>query len=163
MEDMFSVSLFDNSTIPFALFLVELDENQVPADLACKYCNDAFTSLGKNHTQKELLESYCFELFPNSNSKWLHFCYEAAYKKKQVEFTCVSDDIRYPIRVVVLRESGKINIKNFTNSSQKISTHLLTVLIISVILRLEQRKRDTEERKKENLRYPESLKFQRNR
>ena len=28
----------------------------------------------------------------------------------------------------------------FTNSSQKISTHLLTVLIISVILQLEQRK-----------------------
>ena len=40
----------------------------------------------------------------------------------------------------------------FTNSSQKISTHLLTVLTISVILQLEQRKRDKEIRRlKENL------------
>lgn len=30
----------------------------------------------------------------------------------------------------------------FTNSSQKISTHLLTVLIISVILQIEQRGRE---------------------
>ena len=37
----------------------------------------------------------------------------------------------------------------FTNSSQKISTQLLTVLIISVILQLEQRKRDTKRGKKE--------------
>ena len=45
----------------------------------------------------------------------------------------------------------------FTNSSQKISTQLLTVLIISVILQLEQRKRDTKRGKKEkDLRYPDS-------
>jgi hypothetical protein len=44
-----------------------------------------------------------------------------------------------------------------------ISTHLLTVLIISVILQLEQRKRDTKRGKEENLRYPEAFPFQRNR
>ena len=32
----------------------------------------------------------------------------------------------------------------FTNSSQKISTHLLTVLIIRAIVQIEQRKRDKE-------------------
>ena len=32
----------------------------------------------------------------------------------------------------------------FTKSSQKISTHLLTVLIMRVILQIEQRKRDKE-------------------
>ena len=36
----------------------------------------------------------------------------------------------------------------FTNSSQKISTHLLTVLIISVILQLEQRKGNKKRTKK---------------
>ena len=35
----------------------------------------------------------------------------------------------------------------FTKSSQKISTHLLTVLTIRVILQLEQRKRDKEIRR----------------
>ena len=45
----------------------------------------------------------------------------------------------------------------FTNSSQKISTHLLTVLIVSVIVQIEQRKRD---KKKELLRDPESWMFQ---
>ena len=44
-----------------------------------------------------------------------------------------------------------------------ISTHLLTVLIISVILQLDQRKRDTKRGKEENLRYPEAFPFQRNR
>ena len=44
-----------------------------------------------------------------------------------------------------------------------ISTHLLTVLIISVILQLEQRKRDTKRGKEENLQYPEAFPFQRNR
>ena len=36
----------------------------------------------------------------------------------------------------------------FTNSSQKISTHFLTVLIISVILQLEQRKGNKKRTKK---------------
>ena len=40
-----------------------------------------------------------------------------------------------------------LTIHKFTNSSQKISTHLLTVLTIRVILQLEQRKRDKEIRR----------------
>ena len=47
--------------------------------------------------------------------------------------------------------------------TKKISTHLLTVLITSVIVRIEQRKRDTKRGKEENLRYPEAFPFQRNR
>ncbi|MFR7622930.1 MAG: hypothetical protein ACLUYW_06345, partial [Lachnospiraceae bacterium] len=43
-------------------------------------------------------------------------------------------------------------LKGLQKKSQKISTHLLTVLTISVILQLEQRKRDKEIRRlKENL------------
>ena len=56
-----------------------------------------------------------------------------------------------------------VDLPGFTKSSQIISTHLLTVLIISVILQLEQRKRDTKRGKEENLRYPEAFPFQRNR
>ena len=54
-------------------------------------------------------------------------------------------------------------IKASQNLHKIISTHLLTVLIISVILQLEQRKRDTKRGKEENLRYPEAFPFQRNR
>ena len=51
-----------------------------------------------------------------------------------------------------------IDFKGFAKKkSQKISTHLLTVLIVNVIVQLEQRKRD---KKKELLRNPESWMFQ---
>ena len=36
--------------------------------------------------------------------------------------------------------------QDFTKSSQKISTHLLTVLIIGAIVQLEQRKREIKEK-----------------
>ena len=48
-------------------------------------------------------------------------------------------------------------LKGLQKKSQKISTHLLTVLIVNVIVQLEQRKRD---KKKELLRNPESWMFQ---
>ena len=50
-------------------------------------------------------------------------------------------------------ETGALrNNPQFTKSSQKISTHLLTVLIMGVIVQIEQRKRDKEIRRlKENL------------
>ena len=48
-------------------------------------------------------------------------------------------------------------IKASQNLHKKISTHLLTVLIVNVIVQLEQRKRD---KKKELLRNPESWMFQ---
>ena len=47
-----------------------------------------------------------------------------------------------------LGKYGFLFVKRFTNSSQKISTHLLTVLIISVILQLEQRKGNKKRTKK---------------
>ena len=54
-----------------------------------------------------------------------------------------------------------IDFKGFAKKSQKISTHLLTVLTTSVILQLEQRKRDTKREKEEKtsgIRTPESSK-----
>ena len=54
--------------------------------------------------------------------------------RKQVKNPC--EAVRY-----AMHSSGKNSLVTFTKSSQKISTHLLTVLIIGVILHVEQRKR----------------------
>jgi len=72
----------------------------------------------------------------------------------KTEKITISKEIRYCKPLIL---------KGLQKKSQKISTHLLTVLIISVILQLEQRKRDTKRGKEENLRYPEAFPFQRNR
>ena len=52
-------------------------------------------------------------------------------------------------KVMIIRKKSVANpVKSrFAKKSQKISTHLLTVLTIRVILQLEQRKRDKEIRK----------------
>ena len=72
-----------------------------------------------------------------------------------------NQDNRVRKQVKYLCEARKI--KASQNLHKIISTRLLTVLIISVILQLEQRKRDTKRGKEENLRYPEAFPFQRNR
>ncbi len=79
----------------------------------------------------------------------------SVYKKLFLEY-CVLGGMPAVIRLYIETNTFSDTLE-ITNSSQKISTHLLTVLIISVILQLEQRKGNKREQRNKFYEIPDNL------
>lgn len=104
----FSISMFDNSTIPFCVIHVELNKKKKPVDWTYLYCNKAFVLLEKKYTREELLGRRFFELFPKGNQKWLEYYYRAAYKKEPIDFDSISEEIGQELHIdcIPMEETG---------------------------------------------------------
>ncbi len=91
--DAFSIQMYENSSIKFAVLKVELDANEHPVDMIYVYCNDSFVHFVGRNTKEECVGQRFFELFPLGNKGWLNACYEAAYNKISTQIDDISEEI----------------------------------------------------------------------
>ncbi len=78
----FSVTMYDNSSVMFAILKIELDEKGNAIDWTHIYCNEAFANMAGGRTKDQLIGRRFLELAPDGDHKWLADCYEAAYNGK---------------------------------------------------------------------------------
>ena len=69
---------------------VELDDAGRPVDLICVQANEELAQIEGIPLEK-LVEHRFSEVFPNVDSRWLEFCYEAAYKGKTLGADNISE------------------------------------------------------------------------
>ena len=94
----FSVSMFDNSPLPFCVIRVERDADGNAADWTFLYCNQALADL-EQHPKEALLGHRYFELFPSGDRSRLARYHEAAFEKKAVGFDAVCEATGRPLYV----------------------------------------------------------------
>ena len=69
---------------------VELDDAGKPVDLICVQANEELAQIEGIPLEK-LVGHRFSEVFPNGDSRWLEFCYEAAYKGKTLGADNISE------------------------------------------------------------------------
>ena len=83
-KEQFNLSIFDYSPVGYCVLELVLDDKGQPVDWIYRYCNQAFADI-KDHSLEEILDHSFQSLFPESDNKWLHACYEAAYENRSSE------------------------------------------------------------------------------
>ncbi len=94
----FSVSMFDNSTLPFCVIRVERDAEGRAEDWTFLYCNQALAEI-EQHPKEALLGRRYFELYPNGDRSRLAYYAEAAYDNKPVELEAVNEADGKPLHI----------------------------------------------------------------
>lgn len=83
-------SMFDHSSLPFCIIRMEFDYDNNPEDLTFLYCNKSFADI-ENYVKEGLQRYLLGEVCPNTERKWLKFCYEAVDEKKEIAFDVISE------------------------------------------------------------------------
>lgn len=89
----FSVQMYENSDVLFALLYVKLNEDRRPCDVTCVYCNDAYAKLSGFTSKEQFIGCSYYELFAADNMNWVSACYQAAYEMKPSEIKDISDEL----------------------------------------------------------------------
>ena len=75
------ITMFKDSSLPFGIIRVELDETGRPADWSFLCCNQALETL-TGRTRAELVSNSFLTLRPDGASEWMGPFYTAAFEKK---------------------------------------------------------------------------------
>ncbi len=103
----FSVRMYENSSILFAIIKIELDESGEPVDGSYVYCNQAFVKVMGNSELEQYKGRKCSEILPESGRKWLPICYEAAFSENALEVTDTLEEKGISLRVHVFSAGHK--------------------------------------------------------
>ena len=87
----FSVQMYENSGVIFALLYVELGEDKAPRDVTCVYCNDAYARLSGFKNKEQFIGCSFYELFDKDDMNWISACYQAGYEGKPSEIKDISE------------------------------------------------------------------------
>ncbi len=102
MEDLdFTKGIIDYCPWATCIIYVNLNEKGEPFDFTYVHVNKIFSKL-INKPLEELVNNSFFTLFPNGNSKWLKYYYDAAYKKEVIEFDDVSNILNLFMHISVI-------------------------------------------------------------
>ena len=86
------ITMFKDSSLPFGIIRVELDETGRPADWIFLCCNQALETL-TGRTRAELLSNSFLTLRPDGASEWMGPFYTAAFEKSPARLE-VRDETR---------------------------------------------------------------------
>lgn len=86
------ITMFKDSSLPFGIIRVELDETGRPADWIFLCCNQALEAL-TGRTRAELLSNSFLTLRPDGASEWMGPFYTAAFEKSPARLE-VQDEAR---------------------------------------------------------------------
>ncbi len=103
-KEQFNLSIFDYSPVGYCVLELVLDDKGQPVDWIYRYCNQAFADI-KDHSLEEILDHSFQSLFPESDNKWLHACYEAAYENRSSE-TDMRKEKNYHIVIAPVGKTG---------------------------------------------------------
>ena len=77
------ITMFKDSSLPFGIIRVELDETGRPADWSFLCYNQALETL-TGRTRAELVSNSFLTLRPDGASEWMGPFYTAAFEKSQI-------------------------------------------------------------------------------
>ena len=103
-KEQFNLNIFDHSSVGYCVLELVLDDKGQPVDWIYRYCNQAFADI-KDHSLEEILDHSFQSLFPESDNKWLHACYEAAYENRSSE-TDMRKEKNYHIVIAPVGKTG---------------------------------------------------------
>jgi hypothetical protein len=86
------ITMFKDSSLPFGIVRVELDETGRPADWSFLCCNQALETL-TGRTRAELVSNSFLTLRPDGASEWMGPFYTAAFEKSPARLE-VQDEAR---------------------------------------------------------------------